>query len=92
MTELTMFIAFGGLAGFILGLAHFLSLSRVVQMLVGGPVGLGLVLQLVRFAVLGGALYGIAQLGPLPLLAALAGVILARVLVLRRSRPTNEAV
>ena len=87
-----MFIAFGGLAGFTLGLAHFLSLSRVVQMLVGGPVGLGLVLQLVRFAVLGGALYEIAQLGPLPLLAALAGVILARVLVLRRSRPTNEAV
>jgi hypothetical protein len=92
MTELTIFLAFGGLAGFTLGLAQFLSLSRVVQMLVGGPVGLGLVLQLVRFAVLGGALYGIAPLGPLSLLAALAGVILARVLVLRRSRPTNEAV
>ncbi|MEY8880830.1 ATP synthase subunit I [Donghicola sp. XS_ASV15] len=85
MTELVLSIVFGGLAGVLLGMVHFYSLGRVVEMLVHGPAGLGLLLQLFRFAVLGAGLYGIAQLGPLPLICAAAGVVLARSLVLRQT-------
>lgn len=88
MTEMT-YIAFGAVAGFALGLVHFLTLARIVGMLVGGSVALGLALQLVRFGVLGAALYWIAQLGPLALLAALPGVLLARMIVLRRGGRTE---
>lgn len=86
MTDLMVSLVIGGSAGLLLGAVHFYSLGRVVDMLVQGPIGLGLLLQLLRFAVLGAGLYGIAQLGAVPLVCAGGGVILARSLVLRQTK------
>ncbi len=91
MTDIA-YIALGAVAGMAFGGVHFLTLARVVRLLVSGPAALGLGLQLMRFAVLGGALYWIAQLGGLPLLAALGGVLVARVLVLRLGKPSERGV
>lgn len=88
MTDIT-WIALGAVAGLALGGVHFLTLARVVRLLVSGPAALGLGLQVLRFAVLGGALYWIAQLGAMPLLAALGGVLAARVVVLRLGNPSE---
>ncbi|NDW00133.1 ATP synthase subunit I [Salipiger sp. PrR002] len=73
--------------GFALGWAHFASLRRVTDLyLESGPAWRALALQLGRLAVLAGVLVGLALLGALPLLAGTLGLLLARQMVLRRSR------
>lgn len=68
--------------GAALGVVHFRSLFRVTHLLLAGRLW-GVALQCARFAFLGGTLWAIAQWGPLPLLCALAGVLLGRAHVLR---------
>ncbi|NVO28867.1 hypothetical protein HJ526_15665 [Donghicola sp. C2-DW-16] len=88
MTYMALYTVLGFAAGLTLGAVHFLTLGRLVDMLVSGTVAWPLILQLVRFAVLGAVLYGLALLGALPLIAGTAGIVLARVLVLRRTKGT----
>jgi F1F0 ATPase subunit 2 len=74
----------GGLA---LGLAYFQSLRLTADLIVrGGRPFLGAALTLGRFAGLGAGLYVAVAGGAPALLAALAGVIWARRIVLRRAR------
>ncbi len=73
--------------GLALGLVHFLSLRTVTALyLDGGSTLRALALQLIRLALLGGGLVALALLGALPLLTGAAGVLVARQIVLRRSR------
>ena len=51
-----------------------------------GRTATGVAVQSLRFAVLGAALVFIAKLGPETFVAAAAGVIAARVLLMRRAR------
>ncbi len=76
------------LAGFAVGLAlgtlHFLSLRRVAQRVVAGELLRPLLWQAARIAALAAVLAGLAILGLAPLLAALAGLHVARRSVLRQ--------
>lgn len=73
-------------AGVALGLVHFGTLHRVSEDYLGGRAGRALALQLLRMAAMIGALYGLARLGALELLAGALGVLIARILVMRRAR------
>ena len=74
--------------GLLLGIWHFGSLHWLAGRLAGlkgqgeTPWGRMLALQLLRFAVLVGACYGAARVGPLALVALGLGVVVARPLVL----------
>lgn len=72
-------------AGLGLGWLHFASLARVADWLLAGRLA-AVALQLARFALLGGFLFLCSRGGALVLLAGAAGVLSARVLVLRRAR------
>lgn len=73
------------IAGFALGWLHFTSLSRVTHLLLAGRMS-AVALQLARFALLAGFLFLCAQAGPAALVAGAAGVLAARIWVLRRLR------
>jgi len=73
-------LVFGLLAGMVLGALHFKSLRLVSDRLAQGDMT-AIALQLGRFAVLGVALFGLAKLGAVPLLAATAGILVARSLI-----------
>ena len=73
-------------AGAALGAARFGSLWWSVVLIRDGRTALGVAIQSLRFAALGAALVFIAKLGPGTFLAAVAGVIAARVLLTRRAR------
>ena len=80
-------VALALVAGGAGGWLFFASLRRTVDLwLSGGAATRALALHLGRFVVLGAVLAGAALAGALPLLAATAGVLLARALVLRRAR------
>jgi F1F0 ATPase subunit 2 len=72
-------------AGALIGAFHFLTLRWNVRMLATGQsLPLALALQLVRLAVIAGALAVIAvHFGALPLLVAAAGVLAARTVIVR---------
>ena len=73
-------------AGVAAGWFFFATLRRTVELwLAGGSAPRALALQLGRFAVLGAVLAATAVAGTWPLLAAAAGVLLARAAVLRRA-------
>jgi F1F0 ATPase subunit 2 len=84
MTIATLFATFVTGAG--LGAAHFGSLWWSVVLIRDGRMGLGVAVQSLRFVVLAAALVVIARLGPWPFVAAAAGVLAARALLLRRYR------
>ena len=73
--------------GFALGLAFFRVMHISADLLVEGqrPL-LALALTAGRFALVGAGLYGAALAGGLALLAAFAGVLCARSMMLRRAR------
>ncbi len=72
------------LAGGLLGLLHFLSLRWSVRRLLGGRPLLSLGLQLLRFALTGGALTLVtAFFGAIPLLVGTLGLLAARTGVLK---------
>jgi len=72
--------------GAALGAAHFGSLWWSVVLMREGRTGLGFAAQALRFAGLAAALAVIARLGAGPFLAAAAGVLAARTLLMRRFR------
>jgi F1F0 ATPase subunit 2 len=72
--------------GAALGAAHFISLWGTVALMRGGRTGLGLALQVLRFALLAGALVLLARQGANLFLAAAAGVLVVRVVLTRRAR------
>jgi F1F0 ATPase subunit 2 len=84
MTAAALGIAFVAGAG--LGAAHFFSLWWSVVLIRDGRAALGVAIQSLRFAALGAALVFIAKLGPGTFVAAAAGVITARMLLMRRAR------
>jgi hypothetical protein len=71
------------LAGTLVGWLHFRSLRAVTERLVAGRLS-AVALQLTRFAALALFLYVCARFGAVPLLAAAAGVMAGRAIVLRR--------
>jgi len=71
-------------AGAILGSAHLASLWCSVILLRDGRPVLGVLMQALRFVVLAAALALIARHGAAPLIAAAAGVLAARTVLLRR--------
>jgi len=74
-----------GLAvGLLLGLAHFGSLWWNVGLLASGGALRALGLQLLRFTLLAGVLFGLAKLGAAALLGGGLGLLIARGLLLRR--------
>lgn len=73
-------------AGVAVGFIHFRTLRRTADAFVGGRAARALALQLVRLALIGGFLFAAARAGALPLLAAAAGVLAGRALVMARRR------
>ncbi len=84
MSVAVLIAAFAVGAG--LGAAHFGSLWWSVVLIREGRTGLGLAAQALRFVVLAAALALIARQGAGPFLAAAAGVLAARALLMRRYR------
>lgn len=75
--------------GLLLGAWHFGSLHWLAGRLTGSgqaPWGRLLALQLLRFALLAGACYGAARVGPLALVALGLGVLAARPLVIHLTK------
>jgi F1F0 ATPase subunit 2 len=98
MTDLLTALAPHGLAvdlpaglavGTLLGLVHFGSLWWNVRLLTTGSAVCALAVQLLRFAILAGVLFGLAMLGAAALLAGTLGLLLARALLLRRLGTTR---
>jgi len=77
-------LALGLTVGLLLGFIHFGSLWWTVQLFAGGNAARALAAQLLRFALLGAALFALAKLGAVALLASALGLLLARALLLRR--------
>ncbi|MEO6972591.1 MAG: ATP synthase subunit I [Rhodoferax sp.] len=73
-------------AGFAIGLAHFATLARNLRLFAAGRVAAAFALQLVRMAVTVACFVALAVLlGAGAVLASLAGLLLARTWLLRRS-------
>lgn len=82
---LAAFAAFA--VGVAAGLVHFLTLRGITRMLATGRTVLPVALMPLRFLVLGAVLYFVARMGgAVPLIAAAAGILTARLLVVRRER------
>ncbi|MBN2907387.1 MAG: hypothetical protein JXJ18_11815 [Rhodobacteraceae bacterium] len=85
---LSLPVCFAGGLG--LGFAYFSALRATADLIVtGGRPILGLALTLGRLAFLGAGFYLAVLAGGLALLAALAGVLCAKALMLRRAREDN---
>ena len=75
------------LAGLGLGTVYFRALRRTADLIVrGGRPLLGLALTLARLSMIAAGFYMAVLLGGGPLLATLAGVLIAKTLVLRQTR------
>jgi hypothetical protein len=75
------------LGGLLIGLVYFQALRRTADLIVrGGNPLLGLALALGRLALLGAGLYVAVLFGALALLAALAGVLCAKAVMLRHTK------
>lgn len=79
-------IATGIVVGGSAGTAYFATLLANARSYALHAIGLAIGLQAVRFGMLGLVLYGLARLGPAALLAGLAGIVLARHVVVRLSK------
>lgn len=78
--------AIGLFAGLLLGLLHFATLQWTLHVFTGGSLPRALLLQLARLGLLGSALYLLATLGAMALLSGMLGILLARSVILRRTR------
>mgnify|MGYP001195892948 CR=1 FL=1 len=78
--EILIGLAVGG----VLGVVHFGSLLWVARRFADGGAALALTVQLARFAVLGGVLFGLSKMGAPALLAGAVGLLVARYVVVRR--------
>jgi F1F0 ATPase subunit 2 len=85
-----MWIAIYGLLGMALGAGYFGLLFLSVRLHASGtPAGRIIPLYVLRFAVAGVAFWFLAQQGAIPLLSALAGFLVARLLVQQRIRASQ---
>lgn len=76
----------GAALGTVIGYAHFATLRLNVQLyLSGGGAARALALQALRIALLAGGLGALAWLGAPALLGGMAGILLARRIVVRRT-------
>ncbi len=78
-----LLLALAFLAGAAVGTAHFVSLRRVVDAWTAGRTARAVALSIVRWVVLVVAALLLARQGAMPLLAGLAGLLVARVVVVR---------
>ncbi|WP_063900237.1 ATP synthase subunit I [Burkholderia pseudomultivorans] len=76
-------MAAGGVTGGGAGLAYFASLLANVRWYVRDAIGIAIIVHLVRFGALALVLFGLAHIGYVALLSALAGIMLARRAVIR---------
>ena len=79
-------IVVGILAGTMLGFAHFLTLKWNTGLYLEGGVAKAIVLHILRMIVLAAAFIILAKLGAAALLSGLAGLLLARAIVMRREK------
>ncbi|HXZ17031.1 MAG TPA: ATP synthase subunit I [Roseiarcus sp.] len=84
MTAVFLLAAFA--FGAALGTGHFVSLWWSVALMRENRTGLGVAAQAIRFALLAVALVLVARTGADLFLAAAAGVIVSRILLMRRAR------
>lgn len=77
-------LAAGFAAGLVLGTLHFASLARNLALFAAGRTAAAFGLQLARLAATLAGFAVLARFGPVPVLAALAGLLAARGLALRR--------
>lgn len=80
MLQILLGLAVGGA----LGVLHFGSLRWVAQRYAEGGAAGAVLVQLLRFAVLGLVLFGLAKVGAAALLAGAVGLLIARYVVVRR--------
>lgn len=83
-------IAAGLAGGFAVGTLHFLGLRSTARLFAVGRPRLALALQLSRLALVAVVLIALAQRGAPALIAALAGLLAARSLVLARIAPPES--
>lgn len=76
----------GLVAGFLIGLLHFATLRWTLHLFSGGSLAEAFLLQFLRLGLLGGALYLLAVLGAMALLSGMLAILLARSVILRRTR------
>ncbi len=84
LPSLAMQFGAGALGGALLGYVYFRALWWNVALIDRGSTATALFLFLARFALLGAILFFIARFGALPLLAAAAGLLVARRIAMRR--------
>ncbi|RQS87962.1 N-ATPase subunit AtpR [Burkholderia contaminans] len=75
--------AVGGITGGIVGLAYFASLLANVRWYARNAISVAIIVHLVRFGTLALVLFGLAQSGFVVLLSSLAGIMLARRVMIR---------
>lgn len=80
VVQILLGLAVGGALGF----AHFASLHWVARRYAEGGAFGAIAVQLLRFVVLIAALYGLVKVGAAALLAGAVGLLIARILVVRR--------
>jgi len=76
----------GLIAGLAAGAGHFVSLRWNTRLFISGKVWHAPVLQVARLFASAAVLYGLARLGAMPLLAGMAGFLVARHFALRHER------
>lgn len=76
-------IAAGIVTGCIAGAAYFATLFANARSYARHAIGIAITLQALRFGMLGLVLYGLARLGPAALLSGLAGIVIARHVMVR---------
>lgn len=89
MTATSLYALAGLLSGWLLGRAYFAALDHTLHWWLAGQARRAIALQAVRLGLLALALAMVAKLGALPLLCALAGILLARARVLRSREQTS---
>jgi F1F0 ATPase subunit 2 len=87
-SAMTLALVIGLAAGTVLGAAHLASLWWSVALLCDGRPILGVMMQALRFVVLAAGLALIVRHGAVPLVAATAGVLAARAVLLRSLEKT----
>ena len=75
--------AAGGMTGGVIGLAYFASLLASARWYVRNAFGIAITVHLVRFGMLALVLFGLAHIGAAALLSGLAGIMLARRVMIR---------
>ncbi|WP_080424871.1 ATP synthase subunit I [Burkholderia ubonensis] len=76
-------IAAGGTAGAVAGAAYFAALHANARWYARHAMAVAVVMQVLRFGMLGLMLYGLARLGSAALLSGLAGIVVARHVAVR---------